>query len=218
VSALPPGRARTPSAPRTRHHSSPLTARSFWGRGALAPVTSTSRLLSRRTAFLVLLVATLATPLARAHPIHLAHANIAYNRDAGRLEIELRAIADDLLAALNVGRAVPLSYEKTPATELNAALQAYVQSTFALTPRGESAPLALTWVGREADTEGPHQRLWIYLEATFRGELEGASVRQALLLDTQPRQENTARVRDGQRDVTLHFVADADTKTVRFAK
>lgn len=172
-------------------------------------------MIARPLAFLLLcLGALVAAPLARAHPLHTAHADLELNRDTRRLEIAVRLIADDLLAALNTGRATPLSYEKTPAAELDAALVRYVTTHLALTPAGASAPVSLAWVGREFDAEGPHQRLWIYLETPWPGELAGARVRFAVLLDAFARQENTVRLRDGRRDVTLAFDAERDTRTV----
>ncbi len=169
----------------------------------------------RPLALLVLLLgALLAAPATRAHPLHTAHADLELNRTTGRPEIAVRLIADDLLAAINTGRATPLSYEKTPAAELDAALLRYVTERLALTPAGASAPAVLAWVGRETDAEGPHQRLWVYLEAPWAGELTGARVRFAVLLDTFARQENTARLRDGRRDVTLAFDAEHDTRVV----
>jgi hypothetical protein len=166
---------------------------------------------------LVAAAALLAPRAAHAHPIHLAHANVTLQRDTARLEIELRVIADDLLAALNTGRAQPLSYEKSPAAELDAALRAYVLANFSLTARDATAPIVLSWIGREADTEGPHQRLWLYFEAPFPDELDGARLRHALLFATIDRQENTARIRDGSRDLTLRFIPGEDAKVIRFA-
>lgn len=169
----------------------------------------------RPLALLVLLLGSLlAAPAARAHPLHTAHADLEVNRTTGRLEIAVRLIADDVLAALNAGRATPLTYEKTPAADLDAALLRYVTDRLALTPAGASAPVTLAWVGRETDAEGPHQRLWVYLEAPTPATLAGARVRFAVLLDTQPRQENTARLRDGARDITLAFDAEHDTRLV----
>lgn len=172
----------------------------------------------RPLALLVLLLgALLAAPAARAHPLHTAHADLELNRTTGRLEITVRVIADDLLAALNAGRAEPLSYEKTPAAALDAALLRYVTERLALTPAGAPAPAVLAWVGREFDAEGPHQRLWIYLEAPWAGEFAGARVRFSVLLEAFARQENTARLRDGRRDVTLAFDAEHDTRVVPVA-
>lgn len=165
------------------------------------------------TALLGVLLLLLAAPLARAHPVHTSHADLEFNPATRRVEIALRVIADDLLAALNTGDAPRLSYEQTPPATLDARLHAYVRRHFRLVnPAGEPAPLI--WIGREFDSEGPHQRLWLYFEAPLPAGFDGARLLHGLLLEHLSRQENTARLRHGPRETTLAFVAGDDPKPI----
>lgn len=163
------------------------------------------------------LACALAAPLARAHPVHTSHTELDYRAATSRVEITLRFIAADLLSAVNAGRATPLDYDKSPAAELDAALRDYALAHFRLTD-AHGAPVALSWVGREADHEDDHQRVWLYFEAALPGGLDGARVLHAGLCDEFPRQQNTVRARDARREVTLTFTADSTAKVIQFPR
>jgi hypothetical protein len=164
---------------------------------------------------LPLLFLTLAAATAlRAHPVHTAHADVDFRRGPDRVEVAVRVVADDLLAALNAGDGPPVSLERTPATELDPRLLALVRAGLALTAP-DGAAVEWRWVGREIDEDAGHARLWIYLEAPLPGGLDGARVRFDLLHDAFPRQRNTLRARDGTRETTLAFAPGDPAKAVR---
>lgn len=164
---------------------------------------------------LLLLVLALAAATAlRAHPAHTAHADMDFRRGPDRVEVAVRVVADDLLAALNAGGVAPVSFERTPPAELDARLLALVRAGLALTTPGGD-PAEWRWVGRELDEDGGHARLWLYLEAPLPGGLDGARVRFTLLHEAFPGQRNTVRARDGTRETTLAFAPGDPAKPVR---
>lgn len=176
---------------------------------------------------LTLLCAVVVAPRAVAHPLHASSAQADFNRTTQRLEIGIRVFAEDLLSALNAGRERPLSFEKTPAAELDAALRTYVAEKFRVTT-AEGAAVSLHWVGREFDRMSDahaddhdhdhedEQTLWLYVEAPLPQGVEGVRLHHALLQERFRDQSNLIRVRDDRREVTLSFAADDGPKPVRF--
>lgn len=166
----------------------------------------------------VLCGAILLAPSAAAHPVHTSHADADFNAATGRLEISLRVIASDLLAALQAeaGDGAPeLSWEKTAAAELDRLLFAYLRPRFRfLDAAGRELPLQ--WVGRDADHDDDGQRAWFYIEVALPGGPEGARVEHRLLLDRVSGQRNTVRIRHGGRSVTLSFAPGQGPRPIAF--
>lgn len=154
-------------------------------------------------------------PALLAHPVHTSLAEATYNRDSQRLEVALRVFADDLLVALGREASRPVSYEKTPASELNALTHRYVAGKFHVRTRsGELQPLH--WLGREFDQDDGEQRLWLYFEVLLPDGPEGARMQHALFHEFIRGQRNTIALRDGSRRATLVFLRDTGEKTVKF--
>jgi hypothetical protein len=162
----------------------------------------------------LLLLALAAATTLRAHPVHTAHADVDFRRGPDRVEIAVRVVADDLLAALDAAGGPPVSLERTPTAELDSRLLALARAGLALTAPDGTA-VELRWIGRELDEEDGHARLWLYLEAPLPGGLDGARVSFTLLHDRFPRQRNTLRARDGTRETTLAFAPGDPAKPVR---
>jgi len=153
-----------------------------------------------------------APPLA-AHAIHTSVAEADYNAATRRLEVSLRVFIDDFEAALSVHARRRLALATTPPAEFDAATREYLAATFTVrTPDGQPAPLV--WVGREVrDAEN---ELWFHFEVPLPGGIEGCRVHHRALGEQFPTQINSVRVRDGERRVTLVFLARQTEKTVRF--
>ena len=153
-----------------------------------------------------------APPLA-AHAIHTSVAEADYNAATRRLEVSLRVFIDDFEAALSVHARRRLALATTPPAEFDAATRAYLTGAFTVrTPDGQLAPLV--WVGREVrDAEN---ELWFHFEVPLPGGIEGCRVHHRALGEQFPTQINSVRVRDGERRVTLVFLARQTEKTVRF--
>ena len=168
----------------------------------------------------LLLLGLLLATRAAAHPLHASSAQADWNRDTRCLEIGIRVHADDLLEALNRGRAAPLSFEKTPPAELDAALRGYLGTRFRVVA-ADGAAVALKWVGRQFERESGHdhedeQILWLFAEAPLPAGLEGLRLWHGVLLEHFRDQANTVRVRDGKREVTLAFARDDGPQPVDF--
>lgn len=171
-------------------------------------------------AFLTLVVALFLAPFAAAHPNHTSHADVDYHADAQRLEISLRVIAEDLLAALQAeagAGAAELSWEKTPADELDRRVRDYVLPRFRFLTR-DGREIALGWVGRDGDRADGEQRVWLYFEAQLPAGLEGVRVEHSVLHDRVPRQRNTVRVRQGDRSTTLAFAPGQSPRPIVLAR
>ncbi len=153
-------------------------------------------------------------PALRAHPAHTAHADLDFRRGPDRLEITVRAVADDLEAALRADGGPAVSLERTPPDVLAPRLLALVRAGLRVTASDGTAA-ELRWVGHELDEESGHARVWIHLEAALPGGVEGARVLFRLLQDAFPGQRNTVRVRDGSRETTLAFAPGDPPKVVR---
>lgn len=163
--------------------------------------------LRRVAAFAAFLAALFLAPFAAAHPVHTSHADADFHPATHRLEISLRVIAGDLLAALQTeagAGAAELSWEKTPPAELDRRIRAYVEPRFRFLDR-DGRETALRWVGRDGDRADGEQRVWLYLEVDLPGGLDGASVQHTLLFERVPEQRNTVRIRQGDRSITLSF-------------
>ena len=154
-----------------------------------------------------------AVPPLAAHAVHTSVAEADYNAATRRLEVSLRVFIDDFEAALSVHARRRLALATTPPAEFDAITREYLKATFTVrTPDGQLAPLL--WVGREVrDAEN---ELWFHFEVPLPGGVEGCRVHHRALGEQFPTQINSVRVRDGQRRVTLVFLARQTEKTVRF--
>lgn len=153
-------------------------------------------------------------PALRAHPAHTAHADLDFRRGPDRLEVSVRAVADDLAAALRADGGPAVGLERTPPEQLAPRLFALVRAGLVVTAPDGTA-VELRWVGHELDEDAGHARLWLYLEAPLPGGLDGARVRFTLLHEAYPGQRNTVRARDGTRETTLAFAPGDPAKPVR---
>lgn len=148
-----------------------------------------------------------------AHPGHSSYAEADYNAATGRLEIALRVSAEDLEAALTRRAQRPIARERTPAAEFDRLAQAYLAESFTV-KAGDGTPAPHRWIGREL--KGSTDELWLYFEADLPGGVTGARLRHAVLLEVNPGQLNSVRVRAGPREVILVFHPDPGEKTVQF--
>ncbi len=150
-----------------------------------------------------------------AHPVHTSHAEADYRAETQRLEVALNVFADDLLLALLRHTGRDLSYEQTPAAELDAALRDYVAAHFRVIAR-DGQPQILQWVGREFDRGDGERSLWLYCEFSLPGGPDGAQLHHALLQQIFKGQHNTVTLRDGPRRVTLTFAPNSEAKRISF--
>lgn len=157
------------------------------------------------------------TPSPRAHPLHLATAQVAV--EGSRVLVRLRTFENDLEAALArlAGRET-VEMEATP--ELDSLYVAYVAERLAVVADG--ARLRPTLVASGVDLEsgaGDTRVWWALLEYEAVSEIRALGVRATVLYDQFDDQRNVIRVLHPATDRrhTFYFAApDDDVRTVRF--
>lgn len=145
---------------------------------------------SRGTGGSVLAVAGLlmtAAPVA-AHPHHTSVSEAELNPKTGHLEVSLGVSAPDLLRALMAadGRAA-----KWTDSDLSARVAKYLTPRFQVTTARGPARLRLVGWAPE------RQRVWLHFELLDVKRLHGARVANTVLMEIEPGQLNTVRVRSG---------------------
>lgn len=166
-----------------------------------------------------------------AHPIHTGGGEAHFNAATRRLEVSLAVFADDLETALTVKAGRPVTLEKTPAREIDAALLTYLKSSFQATSKtGLVQPL--NWVGRgfeappapalaPASIPAPtppvdDTRVVLYFEIPLPDGMDGLTLKYHLLTETFPDQKNILLIHDGPRRTSLAFTASSPAKPVIF--
>jgi hypothetical protein len=148
-----------------------------------------------------------------AHPIHRSIAEANYNRTTQTLEVALRVFADDFQDALGAHAKKKISFEKTPAADLDRLIEAYLAERFTI-KTVDGATAKLRWLGREL--KDAENELWLYFEAPLPTRIEGIKIWHRMLSEHFRDQLNSVVVRDGTRKVTLVFLASHGEKAVRF--
>lgn len=143
--------------------------------------------------------ASVSVPLAAAHPMHTAVAEISYDAGGGTAAIRIRVFADDFAAAL-----IP-----DPAAAPDSAMSRYVRGTFALADRS-GRPLPLRWIGAELQGDV----VVLHLQVAAPGGLAKATVLSALLSERFEDQVNIVRASYNGRAATLLFTRGEPAKAL----
>jgi hypothetical protein len=138
---------------------------------------------------------------APAKPLHFSLTEAIYDREHGRLRLNVRVQTADLEAVLSE-RAHHKISAADPGVLAPLALE-YVREKLRLkSARGE--PLRLEWAGLDmTDTQ-----LFLFFETSLIGSIQGTRVADTLLLERCPDQINSVEVRDGALKKTLVFGSD----------
>ncbi len=147
----------------------------------------------------------LAGPLA-AHSYHTTVAEVTLNADAGRLEVALRALPEDLERALERHSGQRVRLELTAGVDES--IMAYLRDHFVVTQAGERR--ALTWVGKEVSA----QAVWLYFEIDAPKGIAGATLEQSTFFELEAKQVNTVRFTAGERRLTLTFTRERPVRTL----
>ena len=146
-----------------------------------------------------------ATSLA-AHKFYTSFAQVEYNEERQAVEVALRVFGDDVENILTRRHGKSVRIGKTGAAEK--LIFAYVADAFQLRNRaGEAKKFA--WVGME--TKG--HVAWLYFESPMPEGLDGATLRNRILLDFSDEQVNIVHIQHGGRKADLVFkTGDSDFK------
>lgn len=133
-----------------------------------------------------------------AHKFYASLARVEYNEESKTVEAAMRVFADDLELALTrrSGRKVYLDKTK----DVGDLALAYLREKFELSGR-DGRKVELKWVGME--TQG--DVAWLYFEAPLPEGLQGASLRDSVLIELFREQVNIVNLKYGGRRLDLVF-------------
>lgn len=168
-----------------------------------------------RKSSLILLLAM--AGLASAHDLHSSTGEAEFKDDPPRIEVSLTLFADDLELALMRRTERLLSFETTPAAELDKALKTYITERFIVHTAGGVRP-PIKWLGHEAPaasqkTAAPEATL--YFEVLLPHSTSPCSLRHNLLGEIFKDQEHLLRVKDGPASTSLRFSPGNDEQPLR---
>lgn len=172
----------------------------------------------RRSSLVAALVAFLLVPCLHAHSLHQSIAEAEYNPKTQKLEISLTIFIDDLELALIRQSERLMSIDKTPSSDFDAQIQAYLAKTFVVTEvTGKSAKL--DWIGREiesAKTDDP--TVTLYFEAPLIACPSGITIQHSVLCDLFKDQTNLLHLRSGEHKMELRFTRDDNSRKIELPK
>lgn len=146
-----------------------------------------------------------------AHKFHASLTQIEVNAKAETVEVAIRVFVDDLEEALT--RRTRRRIRLETASGLDALALDYVQSSLKLeTPEGEG--LAFRWIGKELSVDV----VWLYVEASHAGRIDGGRIENALFFELFDDQVNTVNFKDGKRRATLTFSTGDGPKSIPFPR
>lgn len=142
---------------------------------------------------------------AYAHSVHVSTAEVEHNVKTQKLEISLTVFMDDFELALMRHSERLLSFDKTPAAELDGQIQSYLEKTFVVT-ECTGRPAKIHWVGREmetAKTDAP--TVTLFFEVPLTACLSGVSLDHSMFCELFKDQINLLHLRSDGREVELLF-------------
>ena len=168
----------------------------------------------RRSSFIAVLTALLAVPYIHAHSLHQSTAEAEYNPKTKKLEVSLSIFIDDLELALMSHSERLMSIDKTPATEFDSQIQAYLAKTFVVSEvTGKNAKI--DWVGREIEsTKTDDPTVTLYFEVPLVACPSGITIQHSVLCDLFKDQTNLLHLRRGEHNMELRFTRDDDSRKI----
>lgn len=153
----------------------------------------------------ILCLLPLFSPL-HAHDLHQSTAEAEYNPKTQKLEVSLTAFISDLELALIRHTERLISFDKTPAAELDAAIQSYLAKTFVVTDAAGKV-VTLEWIGRELDAataKSGDPGVTLFIEVPLQGA-GGLVLQNGVLHDLFKDQTNLLHLQGLGRKAELKF-------------
>lgn len=136
--------------------------------------------------------------LGRAHKFYVSLAQADYNEKTQTLEVAIRMFADDLELALTKSTRRAVYLDTTP--DIANLIRAYLQERFEV--RGRDGKIReLKWIGTESSVDSA----WVYIEIPLGKDINGAEIRNRILLDLYREQVNTTIVKATGKQHTFIF-------------
>lgn len=145
----------------------------------------------------------------RAHKFYASLAEINYNEETRSLEVSLRIFADDLERTLTKRERRAIYLDRTPGVAK--LVTAYLQERFEV--RGRDGKIKqVKWVGMESKIDST----WLYFEIPITKGLDGARLRNRILLEMYAEQVNTTIVKvKGKQQDFIFKTGDDDWKPLK---
>jgi len=155
----------------------------------------------------------LSTLPASAHPFHVSVAELEYQPSTSTLEVALRLFPEDLETALRQRSRRRVHLERTRG--IDRLIVEYLRERFVVADsrfakNREVAPIR--WVGKEVDP----RHAWLYFEVILTPGRRDWTIQNRVLFEVIVDQENTIRVKDGERRYALSFTRQRPSASVRF--
>ncbi|MEO1999085.1 MAG: DUF6702 family protein [Planctomycetaceae bacterium] len=158
---------------------------------------------------LSMLVFTLTTTPAVAHPFHVSLAEAEWNAKTGRLEVALKVHATDLEKALRRRTKKPVDLDKSP--DVDRLISAYLNHVFRVqSPKGQAC--TIKWVGKEVTLKSA----WLYFELPLPQGIEGMRFSNQMFFELLSNQVNTINFKQGRKKLTLRFTRQSATHVAKF--
>jgi hypothetical protein len=140
-----------------------------------------------------------------AHTYFVGLSELSVNSASGKMEIIHQLTAHDLENVIAEIRQIQFSPEHQSYEKL---IKEYVEKHFQLKYSGQT--IVLNWVGLEL----VHGKVIIYQEAPFKKVLSGLVVKNALLVNTYPKQVNTVNYKSAEIKGSLTFTEAQSITTI----
>jgi hypothetical protein len=140
------------------------------------------------------------------HPFYVSLTDIKINSKQSVIEWSQRVFIDDLEAVLNKNQNAKISLSKDiESPKVENLIKEYFQKHTNISINGVNVPLR--WLGYELEEDV----VWIYLETQFSGKIDEMKVRNRILVDDLPTQQNIINIYKGKKPVSQILTKDSDT-------
>ncbi len=140
------------------------------------------------------------------HPFYVSLTDIKINSNQSVIEWSQRVFIDDIEAALSKNQNTQISLAKEIESKKaeNLVIQ-YFQKHTSIIVNGVNLPLR--WLGYEREEDV----LWIYMETNFSEKIDEIKVRNRILMDDFPTQQNIINIYKGKKPTSQILTKENDT-------
>ena len=147
-----------------------------------------------------------------AHTYHASIMEVRFNPGKQRLEMALKVFIDDLEQDLSQGQPTPVRTDQLPRAQLDPLLLNLLRRQVQFTARPGAAPLPLTLVGLQKETDA----YWLYFTAPLPTAATGVTLRHQLLLALFPDQMNIVNLTANGQKQSLLFRNGEETQQLKW--
>jgi hypothetical protein len=140
------------------------------------------------------------------HPFYVSLTDIKINSNQSVIEWSQRVFIDDIEAALSKNQNTHISLSKEiESKKAENLVRQYFQKHTSIIVNGVNLPLR--WLGYEREEDV----LWIYMETNFSEKIDEIKVRNRILMDDFPAQQNIINIYKGKKPTSQILTKENDT-------